>query len=425
MTGSLIWILILLRRVKEFRSYMSLSSARRAATLTFSYCTTAVVFVAVFIFLKGILSPESLQDVLSYIFISGIAAGIEPGTAKMQLLRASSHVGTFRFAYPWILIGSTGKAIALSPLLFSAWYLTNHGGLSFVSILLWSPVVAAVGFMTTELRAIFDANGRYASAIWLKQGSLSIGILSLAVAIGSNLSLQVALAISLFVRLFWLTIFIVRGRGYLERKQINRERISNEMLDYRWIEFVLTSVLATVGGSLDRIVAFRYLDATEANSYFVIYELLSKFWLISYLFSPIVFAKRVRHQNQSRFVGIALLGTGGIGLVFIAVVMLIIIFWPHFLEYVSNGIVPSLGICIFAAAIVLASLSMLFNADLQGMGKTKEVATISFLGVIISAVSFYVLTFYFGLNGLYFAWLIKTTLEILMILIFVFYLRRK
>ena len=53
----------------------------------------------------------------------------------------------------------------------------------------------------------FDANGRYASAIWLKQGSLAIGLLTLALAIASRLSMQVALAISLLVRLFWLGIF--------------------------------------------------------------------------------------------------------------------------------------------------------------------------------------------------------------------------
>lgn len=415
----------LLRRAKELRGFLPLASTRRAVVLTFSYCATAVVFVTVLILLKEILPPDALQGVLGYIFISGLAAGIEPGTAKAQLLRANSHVGMFRFAFPWLLIGSAGKAILLSPLLIAAWLLTDHGVLGTDSIVMWSPAVVTLGFMTTELRTAFDVNGRYASAIWLKQGSLSIGLLSLATVMGNGLPLQAAIATSLFMRLAWLVVFLVRGRQYLERTPINRVTILSEGMDHRWIELSLTSAFAAVGGSLDRIIAFRYLNATEANGYYIIYELLSKFWLFPYIFGPVVFAKRARYQDHSRFVGVAVFSIVGLGIVFVAAVSLMNTFWPQLIGYISNGVEPSSGVIFFAGAIVLTSLSMVLNADLQGMGQTRAVATISFLSVIVSAISFYAFISYAALYGIYLAWLIKSALELTMILAFILHLRQK
>ena len=43
-------------------------------------------------------------------------------------------------------------------------------------------------------------------------------------------------------------------------------------MDCRWIDLVLTSALGAVGGSLDRIIAFRYLDVSVANGYYIIYD---------------------------------------------------------------------------------------------------------------------------------------------------------
>ena len=279
--------------------------------------------------------------------------------------------------------------------------------------------------MSSDLRVAFDANGRYASAIWLKQGSLSIGLLTLAVAIDSGLSMQVALAISLLVRLFWLGIFVVRGGQYLERTPLKRETILSEGMDRRWIDLVLTSALGAVGGSLDRIIAFRHLDVSVANGYYIIYELLSKFWLIPYLFAPVVFAKRARNPDQSQFVRVAVAWIMGLGIVFVAAVVLMSIVLPCLIEYVTNGGAPNARVTLLAVAIVLTSLSMVLNADLQGMDKTRAVATISFLGVIVSSIAFYALTSYAALEGLYLAWLLKGALELAMILIFIFYLRQK
>lgn len=415
----------LLRRTKELRGFLTLSSTRRVSVLTFSYCATAAVFVTVLVLLKRILPPDELQGVLGYIFISGLAAGIEPGTAKAQLLRADSHVGAFRFAFPWLFIGSVGKAILLSPLLIAAWLLTSHGALGTSTIVMWSPAVVAIGFMTTDLRTTFDANGRYASAIWLKQGSLSLGLLSLAAAVCIGLSLQIALAISLFMRLIWLVCFIVRGGQYLEQKALNRINILSESVDRRWIDLALTSVLATVGGSLDRIIAFKYLNASDATSYYIVYELLSKFWLFSYIFGPVVFAKHARYQDQSQFVAVAAFSLTGLGIVFVTAVTLVSTYWPQIIGYISDGIEPSLGISLFAGAIVLTSLSMVFNAYLQGMGRTRAVVTISFVSVIVSAISFYAFISYAALYGIYLAWLVKAALELAMILAFILYLRQK
>ena len=78
----------------------------------------------------------------------------------------------------------------------------------------------------------------------------------------------------------------------------------------------------------------------------------------------------------------------GLGIVFVAAVVLD----EHFLALphrVCNQRGTErkshLACCCY---IVLTSLSMVLNADLQGMDKTRAVTTILFLGVIVSAIRF-------------------------------------
>ena len=428
MIGNLEKFINLLRHVKELKSYMSLSSARahRAMILTFAYISTATLLVVVLMYLKEILLPASLQAVLAYIFISSTAAGIEPGTAKAQYLLENSNTEELRFKFPGLFISAAGKAVLLSPILVAVWFLTNSSGLDKSSVILCAPIVLAIGFMTTEMRFVLDINGRYASAIWLKQGSLSIGLLCLAVALVSGQSLLAAIAFSLVMRLIWLMAFLAGGKQYLEAAPAIHKSLLIKCMDGgHWIQLVLTSVLGAVGGSMDRIVALRYLDVSDANGYYITYEILSKFWLVSYLLAPVVFSKRARYKDHSRFVVFAAFVISGIGIVFVATVALVSTFWPQLMAYIANGVKANSGVSLFAGAIVLNSLSMILNADLQGMGRTKAVTTITFLGMLVSGISFYALTSYAALYGLYLAWLIKGAFELALALGFILHLRRQ
>lgn len=408
---------------KRSKSFSLDLNAARAMVLTLSYVASTAVFVSAVIILKGELRPELLQSVLSYIFISSLSAGIEPGTAKANLLRTDAQGKVFRFAYPWLFIAGVGKAILVAPLFMAAWYLSDTGGLGTFSVMMWSPVVVAVGFMTTDLRAAFDANGRYASAIWLKQGGLSAGLISLVLTIGCGLPIQAAIAISVLIRLAWLIIFVARGTPYLEKIPLKSETFLTEGLDRRWIDLALTSTLGALGGGLDRIIAFGCLGASEANVYYITYEILSKFWLIPYLFVPIVFASRVRNKRESSTVRLAVTGITGFGIVFVGSVTLITVFSPNLIGWVNSAALSNEGVILFAGAIVLTSFSMVLNADLQGIDKTRAVTTIALFSLLISAVAFYTLTTYASLYGLYVAWLLKSSLELAMTLIFICSLR--
>lgn len=417
----------LLRHLNELGDYISLSGARmrRAVTVTLAYISTAIMFVAVLMYLKEILLPVSLQGVLSYIFIAATAAGIEPGTAKAQYLRADTNAEVFRFSARQLFTSAVGKAILLSPVLIAAWILTNASGLDNLSMAVCAPVVLTIGFMTTEMRVVLDINGRYASAIWLKQGSLSIGLLCLAGSLAVGQSLLTAIALSLAMRLVWLIAFLARGKQYLGAEPVNRKPGLRNGLSEHWVQLVLTSMLGAVAGSMDRIVALRYLDASDANGYYIVYEILSKFWLVSYLLAPVVFSKRARYKDQSRFVVFAGSVVSVIGIIFVAAVVLVTTFWPQMMLYISDSVRAGSSVGLFAGAIVLSGLSMILNADLQGMGQTKAVTTFTFLGMVVSAISFYALTSYAALPGLYLAWLIKAALEFALIFGFALYVRKE
>ena len=417
----------LLRHAKEFRVFLTPSSTRigRAMALTFAYISTAAIIVGVLIYLQGILSSEILHGLLGYFFISSISAGIEPGSAKAQYLRAVTNVEVFRFEFPGLIVGAIGKAVLLSPILIAAWLLTNSGVLDTLAVIMWSPAILAIGFMTTEMRFALDINGRYTSAIWLKQGSLLIGLLGLVAGLFSGFLFQVAIAISLAMRIVWLAAFLVSGKKYLVTTQINRKSLFGDGMGGHWVQLALTSVLGAVGGSMDRIVAFNYLDASEANGYYITYEILSKFWLISYLLAPVVFSKRARYKDQSMFVGFAGFVIAVTGIIFISTVALVGTFWPQAVVYISNGFNANHGVSLFAGAIVIHGLSMVLNADLQGMGQTKAVTTITLLSMLVSAITFYSFTSIAALYGLFLAWFFKGAIELAMILGYLFYLRKK
>lgn len=405
-------------------SYLDLSKIRQGVNLIFAYLTTAIFLTGAILFLKDGFPPETLKIVLAYIFISGVASGIEPGTAKILLIKAKQSSGLFYFSFKWLLIASILKSVLATPFIALMWLSLQAGGLDAFEIFFYSLVSLIVGFLTTELRVVFDSNERFATAIWLKQGSLSVGFMVIALALWIGISIEFAIALSLSMRFIWALIFHIVNSIYFQASLFKLRDFRREFFDFGWVDLGLVSILAAIGGSIDRIVALRYLNLNDASEYFIIYEILSKFWIIAYLFSPIVFVKSARGVEALNLIKVIVLGTIFLGILYVSMIFSVLNFWPYLVHKISNGVSSVFGITCFSISMVITSISIIISAYLQGIGKARVALIISFIGMCITGVVFYAFTLYAGILGLYFSWLVKGLIELAMFSAFVYYLRR-
>jgi O-antigen/teichoic acid export membrane protein len=391
--------------------------SRRAATVTSSYLVTALITLGVIVALRKMLAPREMIGVLSFIFVYGIAAGIDPGTVKQLLIKQGGAPESTRLPLFGVLIATGAKAAALSPLLALTWYLAQPGGFGLGGICLWAPLIAILGFVTTDVRSVFDVNGRYAMAIWLKQGSIATGLISLALALAAGMSFPGSIALVLLARLLWLALFLYAGRDYFQRGRVSHSHIAGELSERCWFDILLVSVFGAISGSLDRVIAFRYLSAGECSDYYMVYEVISKFWLVSYLLSPVVFARRIKLRNQSVFLATAIrcIGISG-GVLIGASILAVTALSGQISAWVGIGLNPhAAGVVLFSVAIVLTGFSQVFAADIQGFGETSALLKVSLLVTALSACCFYLTASSWGLNGLYGGWLARGVLELAML----------
>ena len=374
---------------------------RRAWPAVAAYLFTAALLIGTILLLERDLSPDALQAFLAYVFIASLAAGLEPGTAKAALVAASDHrqVGPSTA----LILASLLKGLLVSPVFVALWIFSGTAGQT-PTVFLLVPVLAGLGFVATDVRALIDAKGRHAAAIWLKQGSLSLAIVVAAGAVALHYSLTVAIAAACIARAVWTAGFIWWTAG----GKWTSGRLSDHLMSRRSIHFLLTSGLAAMSGSVDRVVAFRLLEATASNAYILMYEILTKFWLLSYLLVPITFVKTLQSNRDQGFRKFAYAVILIVGVPFL--------FGAMALPFVPVATVSATGfdvwgVAVFAAAIIIASLNQLLASELQAADKTGAATASATAGLVVAVVAFPVLVLWLGLNGLFFAWLLKSLAE--------------
>jgi len=383
----------------------------RFINATLAYLVTAVALFVIFQWLRYQVPAAVLQDILSFFFISAVASGIEPGTAKAYLLMQNTNVGKSNIGLLSLLLVSTIKAFLASPFFAVVWFLTNSGDASNFWYIAWTPILIIIGFITTDLRVIIDAGERYTHAVWLKQGSLSLGMLVLASAYMAGMSLDIAIGAALLSRLLWLMAFLLMEHHHFGRTATSIIEPLVSVEQRRWLDLALTSVLAAISGSIDRILVFMYLPAAEASSFFIISELLTKFWLLPYVLGPIVFAKWATGADGSSFTRGAHVIIVTAGVTFVTIVAFAVYLYPHYIRIILGEAFDVYGIVLFSMAIVIVSTSQIYLAELQGRGRAKQVVNVFLFITILSVPLFYFCIQVFSLQGLYSAWVIKATIE--------------
>lgn len=377
--------------------------AARAAPILSAYLLTTGMLIIVVWLLDRELGADRLQQVLVYFLVASVAAGIEPGTAKSALLRRRE--GPFVMTLP-MYHASAVKAVLCTPAFVALWWVSAGSGAGLPEGVAWAPVLVILGFVATDLRVVLDARASHAAAIWLKQGSLTLGLGVSAAALLAGAGFAMAIGLACLARLGWTLLFATASRSTGPAQ--SPMRLLDHLRERPWRDFLLTSAIGSLAASIDRIVAFRMLEAEFSNAYVVIYELLTKFWLLPYLLAPLIFVKTAQGTGSARFSRKAHLAIVALGIPFIAV--------SAALPQLSIPLVPhiaasSLSLAIFALAIVIASFNQLIAGQLQGQGNTRQAAISAAGGLFVAAIAFPILVAYFGAAGLFWAWLAKSLVE--------------
>ena len=382
----------------------------RAVAVTATYLAASLLILATVMILRGQVSPERLRAFLAFVFIATLSAGLEPGTAKADALRPGP-------AAPLIamLTASVIKALFASPVLALVW---RYGDPSAdLRTLLLGPLVAIAGFVATDLRVRLDLGGRHALAIGLKQGSFAGGIAAAGVVIALGGSLALAISIATGLRL-GVTVLVARAaRSSAPTPWEPPWPAARRLLvDPRWPDLALASVIAALGGSADRVFGLRFLGPADYGVYFLVYEVFSKFWLVPYVLTPIIFARQALGEDTRALLRGAWGLTAVAGLAFVAGAAGAMLAFPDLARTYLAG-APTGPVTAFAGGIVLSAFSQLRLAQMQGEGASRRVAVVMGVGAAIAVPLFWFAARDHGVSGLLAVWLVKSAVELALAMI--------
>lgn len=377
------------------------TALRRSFPVLLSYLFNAAILIGCIAVLGELVSSQSLQSFLVYFFVCGIAAGLEPGTAKGALKH--SGVGSELDGGASLMLASTAKALLISPALLVIWAYSDAKVVG-VKELAWCPIIAILGFLATDLRVALDAQGRHAAAIWAKQGSLGLAAVVVAACLAFGLQLAHGIAFACLMRAGWVVVFWL-----LAKKPADTcASVGDHLFKRPWRHLLLASCLGALSASIDRIVAFRLLDPATANAYFLAYEILTKFWLFNYLLAPVVFVATIEAGLGGKLAKYAYLIITAAGVPFLLFTLIVTLL--PFSAFAQVKIEPW-ALFIFGVAILIAAWNGVLAAELQA-SHFARVATISAgAGLAISIIAFPSALLLWGVNGLFVAWTLKSAVE--------------
>jgi hypothetical protein len=396
---------------------------KRAGTATLAYLLTSLVLLAAAVLMKRSLAPDLTQISLSVVFVSTLVSGLEPGTAK---------AATVNFSTKWppkamagLFWASCAKALIASPVLGLLWRVSAPT-VPWV-VLGWLPLIVLTGFVATDFRVLLDVRGEHSAAIWLKQGPIAAGFATLATLLLAGQGIGAAVACSTLLRLV-LTLVLLAWRLEELPFEITRAAWLNAkamLRDSRWPHFALVSALAALSGSLDRFVALRTLSATDYNLYFIVFEVLSKFWLLAYLAGPVVFARRATGTLSKQTMALVHLGIWCVGLVYLFAISVFYAWWPSEAHAWIGDPGPGLpALLALGGAIVISSSAQLNLIDIQARGGRWMASGLTGASLVAAGVLFSLCSHRWGFAGLLWAWLAKSTIELVLSLAVLGRLRR-
>jgi hypothetical protein len=379
-----------------------------------AYGTTALAQIGALFCLKALLPVDQLVLAMQFLFFSQMLAGIDPATVKADLLQKTASKSQ-RFNISAAVYVPIVKAIAVALVIGPAWFVSFPSTGGFLLIASWALALACVGFATTEFRTALDAVGCYGAGLWLKQGGLSLGAIVIVATVYSGASWDMAATLSIAARIFWLLLFYKVYACFLDWSEGIAKLFSAYWMDQRWMHIAGASILSAISGSVDRWVAFQYFSPQETAFYVLLFEIFSKFWLISYVAAPIVFSEYATKRDGPRLfkqTTILISACGFAMLVFSLVILGLQVDWVAAFFSYTPTLWPTLA---FVASVILSALTQLGIARLQGLGLTGQASNALMVGMIFTVPLFWWSAMMYGMAGLLTAWLVKALVEFCLI----------
>lgn len=400
------------RTAEMLGSPQTIAALRRVVTLLTAYVGTALGVVGTIYLVRAHTDTTTLAAVIAALFMIQLTAGLEPGTVRALLLGKESPAD---IDIHLILRTSIAKALIASPAVFAIWWFIWTDVSSPVGLAAIAPVLTTIGFITSETRSLYEARGRYARGIWSKQGSVLVGIVLTAVVCLAGGSVMLAIILSQAGRIVYLVPFLVDLSGGSRPAAVMGRSFVTLLRQRHWQPLAGISILSAVSGSLDRLVVLRFLSPDDGATYIVLFEFLSKYWLLSYVLAPIMFAKRASDNEPDPFrtwTSRALLA-GGVA--FVAGVCLAPAVIPVIVTKILGAAVRIDIVLPIALAIAVNAFCQLLTADLQGKGLAHRVIILQAALLAGSIPLFFGLGLMCGLQGIGIAWLVRASVEYILL----------
>jgi hypothetical protein len=389
----------------------------RFLALVVAYSVTAIILVASLAYANKHLSPVNLSIFLSLIFLTSITSGLELGTAKHVLHVDRNLAFASDPSLSFLTYAAQIGVFSSFPIAF-LWHLQGHIALNPATLLFAAVLVAIPGYLSTELKVFLDARGFHFRGILIKQAGLCLAYISYIFCFAHNNGIVFAVITACLARACLILIILLSAVPELSVKLLaDSNRYFSKSSIMPVMKFMVASIFTCLSGSMDRLIALNVLDPLAASAYFSVFELLSKFWLFSYIISPIVYSKTATGSaSSSRYLRDVTIFISASGLLY----MLLASFIAFYLSF-AYFLLPNAGvlaIALMSTAIVISSFTQIYLSHCQALGKHRIVLSTIAVSMVSSCLFFPLCYYLAGLNGFYAGWLIKSASEILSLRLF-------
>ena len=382
----------------------------RFLSLISAYSATASILVASLAYASKHLSSTTLSIFLSLVFLTSLTSGLEIGTAKHVL--HSDHNLPFARSPNLSFIAEAAKiGVITSVPIAIILHLQGNIPAKPATLLLVAVLVAVPGYLSTELKVFLDARGFHLRGILIKQAGLCLAYISYIICFAFADRIEYASLVACVLRmLLILAVLSTAIDGLSIRCLADSQSFFSSSSSLSIMKFMVASIFTCLSGSVDRIIALNVLSPLSASSYFAVFEVLSKFWLLPYIISPIVYSKTATNKAITGYLRDASF--------LIAVTGLLYIFSSVVASAALRHLIPlpriqTLSIFLMTTAIVISSFTQVFLSYVQALGKHRIVLSTISISMLSSCIFFPLCYYMFGLSGFYLAWLVKSTAEIL------------
>ena len=387
-----------------------LLGAGRFLGLISAYSATAIILVASLAYASKHLSSTTLSTFLSLVFLTSLTSGLEIGTAKHVL--HSDHNLLFARSPNLSFIAEAAKiGVITSVPIAIILHLQGNIPAKPATLLLVAVLVAVPGYLSTELKVFLDARGFHLRGILIKQAGLCLAYISYIICFAFADRIEYASLVACVLRmLLILAVLSTAIDGLSIRCLADSQSFFSSSSSLSIMKFMLASIFTCLSGSVDRIIALNVLSPLSASSYFAVFEVLSKFWLLPYIISPIVYSKIATKKAISGYLRDASFLIAIAGLLYILSSVVASAALRHMIPLPR---IQTLSIFLMTTAIVISSFTQVFLSYVQALGRHQIVLSTISISMLSSCILFPLCYYLFGLSGFYSAWLVKSTAEIL------------